>query len=262
VNVQVASGGPSLFGLEGLPDTRIYPRPTITGVQTALVGGLGEPVHTDRDQRIKVQFHWQRGANGSHRLHQPSGEDNAPTNDSSGTWVRVATPMAGQNWGSVFTPRLGQEVLVGSVYNGQGQGDAQGNQVARGGSGASGNAPAWFAGSQRKDQKQGHAHNAVLSGPKSQELPSSISGTGGHNQFVFDDSPQANRIELSTTQAATRPSQTISFLGLLIRLSWVRPPHVPPNKKPRSQDRGFFLVCLDTAPGNRIVQADFFLTRP
>lgn len=217
VNVQHVSGGPSPLGLGGLPDTRIHPRPTITGVQTALVVGLGEPVHTDRDQRIKVQFHWQRGANGSHRLDHPSGEDNAPTNDSSGTWVRVATPVAGQNWGSVFTPRLGQEVLVafiagdidrpvvvGSVYNGQGQGDAQGNQVARGGSGATGNAPAWFAGSQRKEQNQGHAHNAVLSGLKSQELPSSTSGTGGHNQLVFDDSPQANRIELSTTQAATR----------------------------------------------------------
>lgn len=201
----------------GLPDTRLNPRPTITGVQTALVVGLGEPVHTDRDQRIKVQFHWQRGVGGSHRIDHPTGDDNAPTNDASGTWVRVATPVAGQNWGSVFTPRLGQEVLVsfvggdidrpvviGSLYNGQGQQDAQGNQVASGGSGATGNAPAWFAGSQRKDQQQGHAHNAVLSGLKSQELGSSRSGTGGHNQLVFDDSPGANRIELATTQAATR----------------------------------------------------------
>lgn len=201
----------------GLPDTRLNPRPSITGVQTALVVGLGEPVHTDRDQRIKVQFHWQRGAAGSHRLDHPSGGDNAPTSDASGTWVRVATPVAGQNWGSVFTPRLGQEVLVafiagdidrpvviGSVYNGQGQKDAQGNQVARGGSGATGNAPAWFAGSQPSAGNQGHGHDAVLSGIKSQELPNSANGSGGHNQLVFDDTPQANRIELSTTQAATR----------------------------------------------------------
>ncbi len=120
-----------------MPDVRLNPRPTITGVQTALVVGLGEPVHTDRDQRIKVQFHWQRGAAGSHRLQHPTGDDNAPTNDATGTWVRVATPVAGQNWGSAFTPRLGQEVLVsfvggdidrpvviGSLYNGQGQQDA------------------------------------------------------------------------------------------------------------------------------------------
>lgn len=200
-----------------LPDVRLNPRPTITGVQTALVVGLGEPVHTDRDQRVKVQFHWQRGGAGSHRLDHPTGDDNAPTNDASGTWVRVGTPIAGQNWGSAFTPRLGQEVLVsfvggdidrpvviGSLYNGQGQQDAQGNQIASGGSGATGNAPAWFAGSQRKDQNQSHAHNAVLSGLKSQELQSSQNGMGGHNQLVFDDSPQANRIELGTTQAATR----------------------------------------------------------
>lgn len=211
----------------GLPDPRLNPRPTVTGVQTALVVGTGEPVHTDRDQRIKVQFHWQRGAAGSHRLEHPSGDDNAPTNDArpglapgvagAGTWVRVATPVAGQNWGSVFTPRLGQEVLVafiggdidrpvviGSVYNGQGQGDAQGNQVSRGGSGATGNAPAWFAGAKPTADNQGHGHNAVLSGIKSQELSSSQGGSGGHNQLVFDDTPQANRIELSTTQAATR----------------------------------------------------------
>lgn len=200
-----------------LHDVRLNPRPTITGVQTALVVGLGEPVHTDRDQRIKVQFHWQRGGAGSHRLDHPTGDDNAPTNDASGTWVRVGTPIAGQNWGSAFTPRLGQEVLVsfvggdidrpvviGSLYNGQGQQDAQGNQVASGGSGATGNAPAWFAGSQRKDQNQSHAHNAVLSGLKSQELQSSQNGMGGHNQLVFDDSAGANRIELGTTQAATR----------------------------------------------------------
>jgi len=30
------------------------------GVQTAIVVGAGQSVHTDRDHRIKVQFHWQR----------------------------------------------------------------------------------------------------------------------------------------------------------------------------------------------------------
>ncbi len=58
----------------GLPDVLLNPRPTITGVQTALVVGTGEPVHTDRDQRIKVQFHWQRCAAGSHRLDHSSGD--------------------------------------------------------------------------------------------------------------------------------------------------------------------------------------------
>jgi len=54
--------------------------------------------------------------------------------------VRVATPLAGANWGSHMVPRVGQEVLVdfldgdidrpvviGSLYNGRGQPDAQHN---------------------------------------------------------------------------------------------------------------------------------------
>lgn len=214
-------------------DGRLNQRPTISGVQTALVVGLGEDVHTDRDQRIKVQFHWQRGANSSQRLSHPGGQDNAPAKDTSGTWVRVLTPVAGANWGSVFTPRLGQEVLIafvggdidrpvviGNVYNGQGQTDAQGNQINSGAAGATGNAPAWFPGAQ---------HSAVLSGLKSQELGSSKSGTGGYNQLVFDDSPQASRIELRSTQAATRLQ-----LGHLL--------HQNDNQRQQSRGHGLDLV--------------------
>ena len=162
---------------QGLPDPRIHPRPTSHGAQTAIVVGLGEPIHTDRDHRIKVQFHWQRGANASHRLSHASGDDNAPASDASGTWVRVGQSVAGANWGAVFTPRLGQEVLVqfmqgdidrpvviGALYNGQGHLDAQGNQVAGGAATATGNAAAWFPGSgsakSKQSELQGHQHNA------------------------------------------------------------------------------------------------------
>ena len=200
----------------GRPDPRLHPRPTVHGVQTAVVVGLGEPVHTDRDHRIKLQFHWQRGRQGGHRLDAPSG-DNAPGNDAAGTWVRVAESVAGANWGSHFVPRLGHEVLVsfvegdidrpvviGSLYNGAGQADAQGNAVPGGPAGASGNANAWFPGEQAQGELQAHRHGAVLAGFKTQELCSSQGGTGGYNQLVFDDTPGANRIELSTTQSHTR----------------------------------------------------------
>jgi type VI secretion system secreted protein VgrG len=206
----------------GLPDPRLHPRPTLQGVQTAIVvGTAGQPMHTDRDHRIKVQFHWQRGGNASHRLSHPAAggddSDNAPASDASGTWVRVAQSVAGANWGAVFTPRLGQEVLVqfvagdvdrpvvvGVVYNGQGSADAQGNQVAGGAASATGNAAAWFPGEKNQGKLQGHQHNAVLSGYKSQELSGSQSGTAGYNQLVFDDSAGAGRIELSSTSSATR----------------------------------------------------------
>lgn len=190
-------------------------KPTAHGQQTAIVVGLGGPVHTDRDGRIKVQFHWQRGRQGSHRLAHPSAEGcNAPASDASGTWVRVAQAWAGANWGGVFTPRLGQEVVVafldgdidrpvvlGATYNGQGQADAQGNAVAAGAATATGNAPAWFPGTARQGAHEGHAHAATLSGLRTQSLDASQAGGGAHNQLVMDDTAAQGRVMLHTTQA-------------------------------------------------------------
>jgi len=186
---------------------RLRPKPTVTGTQTAIVVTDGAPLQTDRDHRIKVQFPWQRGANGSHRQPNPTGDDNAPGNDGAWTWVRVAAAWAGDNWGSVLLPRKGQEVVVaflegdidrpvvtGSVYNGAGQIDAAHNQVPGGNAGATGNAPAWF---------DGNAHNAVFTGFKSQALSDSQSGSGGFQQLRLDDTPGQGRAQASTTQHAT-----------------------------------------------------------
>jgi type VI secretion system VgrG family protein len=194
----------------------LHPRPTIRGQQTAVVvGPAGAAVHTDRDHRVKVQFHWQRGAAGHSRLNHPAPDSHsgAPADDSVGAWVRIATPLApqaGANWGSNAVPRIGQEVLVdfidgnidrpvviGAVYNGQGQADAQHNQVAQGGGASTGNAPAWFPG-----EAEAHAHPAVLSGLKSQALPASQGGGGAYSQLVFDDTPGQPRIGLQRHGAA------------------------------------------------------------
>jgi type VI secretion system secreted protein VgrG len=92
------------------------PEPFVHGSHTAtVVGPAGEEIFTDKYSRVKVQFHWDR-----------QGKNDA---DSS-CWVRVGTPWAGQNWGIVHIPRIGQEVIVdflegdpdqpiivGSVYN-------------------------------------------------------------------------------------------------------------------------------------------------
>ena len=188
----------------------LHPRPTIQGQQTAIVVGPGgTPIHTDRDHRVKVQFHWQRGAQSHSRLQHPmpDGHTGAPGDDQAGTWVRVATPMApvaGANWGSSALPRVGQEVLIdflegnidrpvvlGTVYNGRGQADAQHNQVSAGAGTATGNAPAWFPG-----ESGGHAHPAALSGIKTQAMQASQGGSGAYNQLVFDDSPGQSRVAL------------------------------------------------------------------
>jgi type VI secretion system secreted protein VgrG len=192
----------------------LHPRPSVRGQQTAIVvGPVGAVIHTDRDHRIKVQFHWQRGAGESNLSHSrlnhpaPDGHAGAPGNDESGTWVRIATPLApvaGANWGASAVPRIGSEVLVdfidgnidrpvviGSLYNGRGQPNAQNNAVGHGAGVATGNASAWFPG-----ESGAHAHPAVLSGLKSQEMKASQSGIGGYSQLVFDDTQGQSRIAL------------------------------------------------------------------
>src|SRR5204863_570218 len=64
---RVVAAVPSLFDAQavaslGQPDVRLNVRPTVRGTQTAIVvGGTDADVHTDRDNRIRLQFHWQRG---------------------------------------------------------------------------------------------------------------------------------------------------------------------------------------------------------
>lgn len=190
-----------------------HPKPTVTGIHTAIVvGNAGQDLTTERDHRIKVQMHWQRGTLSGSRTSHPQGNDNAPGNAGAYIWVRVAEPAAGANWGSSFTPRIGQEVIldyiesdidrpivIGSLYNGTGQQDAQGNLNAQGAGVATGNAPAWFAGESGE-----HAHNAVLSGFKTQEIGHSQTGQGGYNALVFDDSTAQVGARLQTTQHKTQ----------------------------------------------------------
>lgn len=183
-----------------------HPAPSVSGAQSAIVTGNGDPIYTDRDHRVIVQQHWQRGGNAASRLDHPRSAD-APADASAGTWARVLTPMAGGNWGSAMVPRVGQEVwlaylegdidrpvIVASLYNGQGNTDAPYNQQAGGPSNASGNAAAWFT---------GNGHPGVLSGIKTQDLATSASGTGGYRQLQFDDTPSQGHAQLATTDYET-----------------------------------------------------------
>ncbi|BEV17347.1 type VI secretion system tip protein VgrG [Herbaspirillum sp. DW155] len=207
---------------------RLLPKPAASGQQTAVVvGAQGQPVHTDRDNRIRVQFHWQRGERSHSGLSSPApdGHVGAPANEQSGTWVRVLAgiaPTAGANWGGQAVPRVGQEVLIdfiegdidrpvviGTLYNGRGQDNAQGNQVGQGAGAATGNAPAWFPG-----DSEGHQHAAVLSGIKTQALGASQSGGGAYNQLVFDDTPGQSRASLQQ-HADSHDGASELNLGLL-----------------------------------------------
>jgi type VI secretion system secreted protein VgrG len=77
---------------------RITPRPFVQGPQTAVVvGKSGEEIWVDKYGRVKVQFHWDR---------------EGKKDENSSCWVRVSQPWAGKNWGAVWIPRIGQEVII------------------------------------------------------------------------------------------------------------------------------------------------------
>ncbi|NNF07324.1 MAG: type VI secretion system tip protein VgrG, partial [Candidatus Eisenbacteria bacterium] len=96
---------------------RTTPAPYIRGPQTAIVVGKEEKeIWTDMHGRVKVKFPWDR---------------KDTTDETSSCWVRVAQVWAGQGWGALHVPRVGQEVIVefidgnpnrpiitGRVYNG------------------------------------------------------------------------------------------------------------------------------------------------
>lgn len=200
------SGLSMVSQLQHPADTWYYPKPTAPGPQTAIVVGIeNNAITTDRNHRIKVQFHWQRGQHAHSRLEAPTRENNAPANEAASTWVRIGTSLAGNNYGGIWIPRIGQEVLIGFshgdidrpivlgvLYNGEGIKEQTGNQVPNGAGVSTGNAPLWFNGNQ---------HAAHLSGIVTQSVSDSQSGAAKqYNQLVFDDTPQQSRLELSSTQ--------------------------------------------------------------
>ncbi|RMF79499.1 MAG: type VI secretion system tip protein VgrG [Planctomycetota bacterium] len=74
------------------------PRPTIAGTQTAtVVGPQGEEIYTDEYGRVKVQFRWDR---------------EGQYDENSSCWIRVSQGSAGGQYGMMFLPRVGQEVIV------------------------------------------------------------------------------------------------------------------------------------------------------
>ncbi|QEW06048.1 type VI secretion system tip protein TssI/VgrG [Nitrincola iocasae] len=92
-----------------MPASRVYRPPLKTGWPKMLgpqharvVGPPGEEIYTDAFGRVKVQFPWDR-----------YGE----YNENSSCWVRVSHQWAGKNWGSIYIPRIGQEVIV-DFYDG------------------------------------------------------------------------------------------------------------------------------------------------
>ena len=83
-----------------MPSKRVFrparttPKPIVYGPQTAVVTApQGEEIDTDKYGRIHASFFWEREGKNS-------------------CWMRVAQSWASKQWGEVFIPRKGMEVVV------------------------------------------------------------------------------------------------------------------------------------------------------
>ncbi|WP_420105670.1 type VI secretion system Vgr family protein [Herbaspirillum huttiense] len=139
---------------------RSHVRPVMLPQTAIVVGPGGEEVYTDHLDRIKVQFRWDRIN---------------PGNEAASCWVRVSYANAGEYWGAVHVPRIGQEVIV-SFLNGDPD-----RPVVTGRLFNEEQRPPWHS-------------NGRLSGFKSKEF-----GGAGFNQLVMDDTSEQNRIHLYST---------------------------------------------------------------
>ncbi|PQV47556.1 type VI secretion system Vgr family protein [Paraburkholderia sp. BL21I4N1] len=134
-------------------------------LETAIVvGPNGAEAYTDELNRIKVMFVWDRINQGDERA---------------SCWVRVVQSDTGDGYGSVHTPRAGEELLIGYV----------GNDIDR---------PIALHRVYNGEAKPQWHSNGLLSGYRSKEF----SGDG-FNQMVMDDSTSQNRVHLysSSTNA-------------------------------------------------------------
>ena len=133
-------------------------RKPIMHAQTAIVVGYADQeIYTDKLNRIKIKFHWDR-------LN--------PGDEMASCWVRVSYQNAGDGWGGVNVPRVKQEVVVtflgGNIDRPVVTGRLYNNLQA----------PPWHT-------------NGMLSGYKTKE----VQGVG-FNQLVFDDNTGQTRAQL------------------------------------------------------------------
>jgi len=144
-------------------------KPHTCGPQSALVVGPDDQnIWTDEFGRIKVQFPWDR-------LGQK--------NQHSSCWVRVSSPWAGNQLGSIQLPRVGQEVIVDFLGGNPDLPICMGrvhNQF---------NLPPWALPGQ-----------SALSGFRSRELTQGGGNSAGgrSNHLVFDDTEAKLQVQLKS----------------------------------------------------------------
>lgn len=139
-----------------------HPKNKCNAPQSAIVTGpAGEEIYPDKYGRVKVQFHWDR-----------EGQFNEHTT----CWVRVSDRWAGEDFGSIQCPRIGQEVMVEFM-----EGDPD-RPIIKGRVYNKEKMPPWHLPSGK-----------TLSGIKSREIKD-----GRRNQLVFDDTENSVHAQLAS----------------------------------------------------------------
>ncbi|WP_071754680.1 type VI secretion system Vgr family protein [Burkholderia ubonensis] len=143
-------------------------RKPVMQMQTAtVVGPQGQRIHTDELGRVKVQFHWDRIGQ---------------RNERSSCWIRVSHPWAGEGFGMIHVPRIGDEVVV-SFLDGCPDRPIITGRVPNGINFVQWKLP----------------DNQMLSGLRSRELE----GTRA-NQVVADDTPGKLQVQMTSDHAQSR----------------------------------------------------------
>jgi len=179
-NYQAGPGAPSHYenrftcirkDIRWRPGRNYHSEPgSYMGLHTAIVvGPAGAEIHTDGYGRVKLQFHWDRLGK---------------YDENSSPWIRVLTPAAGDQFGQIRLPRVGEEVAVvypdgnidhplilGALYNGR-------------------HMPPWKLPEQ-----------AALAGLRSREL-----GGARSNHLVLDDTKDKIQAQLKSDHACSQLS--------------------------------------------------------
>ncbi len=147
---------------------RLIKPPLLESVQSAVVTGPeGEEIWVDEYGRVKIQFKWDR---------------QWPNDDTSSCWVRVQQGWAGNNWGVLFTPRIGMEVMV-SFINGN-----PNRPVITGCLYNSDHMPPYLA------ERVTDEHTPTKSGIKTRSSKEGGAGPDAFNELRFEDKSGAEQI--------------------------------------------------------------------
>lgn len=90
-----------------IPSTKSFkpeittPKPILAYFETAtVIGEKEDEVYTNDQGQVKVKFHWDKS-----------------TEKESSCWIRVMQKSAGNSYGTLYLPRIGQEVIVSFIKN-------------------------------------------------------------------------------------------------------------------------------------------------